>query len=203
MRTKIVLDIDSIVLEVLRDYYTESGNQEIRRAVLWTLSNNKKGDEIPPTTIQRSIKRLEKLHIIHCNRLANQKFTVILFNKDMVNITLKKKEEALNLKFQNITEEIEPETLEPIFEGAPNKIIEQIASSWASLGDNEPQLRYGESVTKKAVGGIVGLIMSRSLEVCILQDSWNEVKSERKEAVEDLIRAVGRFTSGYRMSRLQ
>jgi hypothetical protein len=197
MRTKIVLDMDSIVLHALRDYYSKSKSQEIRRAILWSSSNNEKGEEIAPATFQRCIKRLEKLHVLHCNRIANQKFTVIVFNKDMVNITLKRKEEALNLKFQNITEEIEPETWEPIFESTANKIIEQITSSWASLGNNELKLRYGESTVKKALCGIASLIMSRSLEVLILQDSWNEIKSERKEAVEDLIRAVGRFTSGY------
>lgn len=39
--------------------------------------------------------------------------------------------------------------------------------------------------------------MSHSLELLILQDSWNAIKSERKEAIEYLITAVGRFTNGH------
>jgi hypothetical protein len=190
--TNLFRDTDSILLRALVRYHRESKNQEIRRAMLLNLTGPE-GDKMAPGTFQRSLNRLENHHILHCNKIGRN--TIIVFNIEIVKNTLKKKEEALNLKFQNITEEIEPETWESMSDSAANKITEQITSSWGPSEVSE--VRYGESVTKKAISGIVGLIMSRSLEVFILQESWNKVKSERKQAVEDLIRAAGRFTNGY------
>ena len=192
MRTKLIIDGDSIVLKAISDYYTKSKSFEIRRSELLNLTGPA-GNKMAPATFDRCLNRLQKSHILNCNKIGRA--TVIVYNIDIVNSTLKKKNQALHLRFQNIMEGIEPETWESMLDSTINKITEQITSSWGLSEVSE--LRYGEVATKKAISEIVGLIMSHSFEVFILQDSWNKVKSERKQAVEDLIRAAGRFTDGY------
>ena len=189
--TNLFIDTDSIVLEALLKYYSQSKSQEIRRATLLNLSGSKE-NEMAPATFQRSLGRLENLNILQCNKIGRT--TAIVFSIEMVNSTLKKKKQAQSLKFQNITEEIEPETWKSMFESTMDKIIKQIASTWTP--SDSSVLGYGDAVTKNAISGIIGLIMSHSLEVFILQDSWNSRKSERTEAVQDLIKAAGKFTKG-------
>jgi len=192
MRTKVsVLDWDSIVLQVLKNYHTSSKNEQIRRANLWALSNKQKGD-IPPASFQRCLKRLENLHILHCNKIG--KTTIIVFNVDTVNSFLKKKEDALVLNFQNLTEEVEPETWESIFETLINKNM-SLTSSTPSQSHSS-NLGFAQSLIANAYSGMWAIVLSRSLELLILQDSWNKVKLERKEAIEDLIKAVMRFAVG-------
>lgn len=182
-------DNDSTLLEALLNHYSQTKSQEIKRFELLTLSGSE-GKEMAPANFQRSLERLENLHIIQ--RIKVGKGTVITFRVEMVKTTLEKKAQTSN--FQNLTEEIEPEAWELLIESTMNKIIEQVTSTW-----NTPEnsaLRYGDIVTKNAISGLVGLIMSNSLELYILQNSWNLRKAERKEAIEDLVKAVGKFTKG-------
>lgn len=192
MRTRELKDRDSIVLHGLLKYYLKCGHQHIKRARLLDLTGPN-GSKMAPATFQRSLKRLESRHVLHCKKIENT--TYIIFSIKIVKNSLKKKKENPNLEFQNITEQIEPEAWQSLLAGTANEIAERITSAWGSLENNE--LRYGEHVTKKAISGIVSLIMSHCFEVFILQKSWNKVRSERKQAIEDLIRAVGRFTKGY------
>jgi len=104
---------------------------------------------------------------------------------------LKKKKEALNLKFQNITEEIEPETWESLFEKLVNKNMIQTRSTKSQ--SHSSHSGYIESLVQNAFSAVWGVVLSRSLELFILQDSWDKVKLERNEAIEELVMAVMRF----------
>jgi hypothetical protein len=187
----ILIDADSIVLKALLKYYSKTKSQKIRRAVLLNLSGSK-GSELAPATFQRCLDRLEKIHII--NRSKVGRITVIQFRVGMISSTLEKKTKGHNLKFQNLTEEIEPETWESLFESTMDKIIKEVALTWTPHENTD--LRYGDTVTKKAMSGIIGMTISHSIELFILQNSWKLPESERKEAIEDLIKAVGKFTKG-------
>jgi hypothetical protein len=119
-----------------------------------------------PATFERCLKRLEKSHILNRNRIGRA--AVIVYNIDVVKSTLKKKQRASHLKFENITEEVAPERWESIFETIINEDMKETGSSRSLL---EPRkLRQAQSLTRSAFSGMWGIVMSRSFELFILQD---------------------------------
>jgi hypothetical protein len=191
MRTNLIIDTESVVLRAISSYYAKSKSQEIRRSELLNLTGPD-GNKMAPATFERCLNRLQKSQILNRNKIA--KVTVIIFNINMVNSTLKKKNQRLHLRFQSITEEIPPETWESIFETVVNENMKQTASAQSQT--QSPHSGYAQSLTANAFSGMSGIVMSRSLELSILQDSWDKVKQVRQEAVVQLIKAVMRFTEG-------
>ena len=149
-------------------------------------------NEIPNATFERGLKRLEKAQVLQCIKHQSGP-TIIVFSIYLVNNTLEKKETNSNIEFKKLTEEIDQELWEEMFKDEVEQLIEKISSSRSLMG--KPYSQYSNLVERKTIATILGLVMSHSLELFILHPSWHVMKSKRKEAIKQLIKAVVPFFS--------